>query len=104
MLDNSSNLEQPKPKLGLQSLQAVLDFLKENNFNVAIKDINTAKTYLIELGSSLPLVRDGADGIRAEYDEGNDKLTIWFTNGFADPKNEQRQKVQAWIDENFSRD
>jgi hypothetical protein len=99
----SNNVEQnEKPKLGLEQLPKVVEYLQSLGLRSAIHDIEDAKQYLQTFGHSLPLVRDGVDGIRADYDKRRDELKIWFTNGYEDPENEQRQEIKNWIKENFT--
>lgn len=97
-----NNFESKKPKLGLDKLEEIISYLKSLEMRVAIRDLEDAKSYLNTVGFSLPLVRDGADGIRADYDKKRDQLKIWFTNGFEDPSNEKRVEIQEWIKNNFS--
>jgi len=101
MKENSGEIQE-KPKLGLSKLPEVLLFLESQVMKIAIEDIEGARKYLIDIGHSLPLVRDGFDGIRADYQKRNDNLQIWFTNGFQDPNNEKRKLIEKWILDNFS--
>jgi len=101
-MDLEKNLERVKPKIGLDKLPEILSFLKSEGMNLAIDNIKIANNYLHNIGVSLPLVRDGFDGIRADYDKKNDKLTIWFTNGFEDLNNEKRKEIEKWLKNNFS--
>jgi hypothetical protein len=90
-----------KQKLGLGRLPEVIDFLKTLNLDIAVHDMENAKQYLLDVGHSLPLVRDGLDGIRASYDKRRDDLSVWFTNGFDNKNNETRIIVEKWISNNF---
>ena len=83
--------------------------IKDNNIKSEIitmerikRDIETAKNYLRDVGFSQNLVTDGMYGIRADYDKEDDKLKIWFTNGFDNPDNEIVIKVKKWLKENYS--
>lgn len=98
---NQNKVEKIKPKLGIEQLENVLSYLKSLNLNVAVEDLKEAKEYLNDICSDLILVRDGMDGIRADYDKDEDKLVIWFTNGFQNPTNEKRVEIEKWIKNNF---
>ena len=58
--------------------------------------IDRLKDPTSEMG--FPIVRDGADGIRASYTK-RGGLQIWFTNGFADPANPRRQEIENRLKE-----
>jgi hypothetical protein len=99
----SNSVEQnEKPQLGLEQLPVVVEYLQSLGLRSAVRDIEYAKQYLQTVGHSLPLVRDGMDGIRADYDEDGDHLKIWFTNGYESSNNEQRNEIERWLKDNFS--
>lgn len=95
------NFLENKENLGLEQLPKVLDFLRSLGMKIAINDIERANQYLLDVGESLPLVRDGLDGIRASYYKRKNILSVWFTNGFEDPNDEKRKIIEKWISDNF---
>lgn len=101
MNENFLEKKETKENLGLEQLPKVLDFLRSLGMEIAVRDIERAKEYLLDIGESLPLVRDGLDGIRAGYNKRKDILKIWFTNSFQNPDNEKRKIVEKWISDNF---
>jgi len=101
MSENFLEKKETKENLGLEQLPKVLDFLRSQDMEIAVNDIERAKQYLLDMGNSLPLVRDGLDGIRAGYNKRKDILSIWFTNGFQNPNNEKRKIIEKWISDNF---
>ena len=97
----NENFLEKKENLGLEQLPKVLDFLRSLGMEIAVNNIEKAKEYLLDVGDSLPLVRDELDGIRASYHKRKNILSIWFTNGFQNPDNEKRKIIEKWISDNF---
>ncbi|MEK7135991.1 MAG: hypothetical protein AAB821_00145 [Patescibacteria group bacterium] len=100
LLEHNTNQEK-KEKLSLNDLPKVLAYLESLGLKSAVMDIADAQRYLERVGHSLPLVRDGGDGIRADYDKRTGQLKVWFTNGFEEPDNPQRQEIEVWLKDNF---
>ena len=75
-------------------LQDIAEVLREMGLRVIDSNvtIDRLKNPTSEMG--FPIVRDGADGIRASYSK-REGLKIWFTNGFENPANPRRQEAEA---------
>jgi hypothetical protein len=96
----------PKPRLSLNHLSQIVDFLKSQNLEIWVTitewGIEGVKEHLRqEPYSEVSLVADGLNGIRASYDRGRDRLEISFHNGFEEPHHPVRQAVESWLSENF---
>jgi hypothetical protein len=106
-MDQTKNpIEQvPKPKLSLDDLPKVVEFLRSIGLQpwqyFEHASMEQIKDELRNQGNTIPLVMEGTNGIRASYEAYEDRFAVWFTNGFDDPQNETRRKIEAWLSENF---
>ena len=74
-------------------LRQIANILREMGFKVIDTMITLDRLKDPTSIAGFPIVRDGADGIRASYTKRRG-LIIWFTNGFEDLDNQKRQEVQ----------
>ena len=91
---NKELLLNQKKEQSFIKLQKIAQILKEMGLRVI--DHFISKDCFKE-SIPFPIVRDGADGIRAVYERG--EIKIFFTNGFEDPKNTRRQEVEIKLKE-----
>ena len=78
-----------------KDLPKIMDFLKSLGLTTMNYDLDNEMN---QYGN--PLVRDGLNGIRANYDNrrNRNRLTVWFTNNFESKDNEIRQQVEAFLE------
>jgi hypothetical protein len=78
-----------------EDLPKIMDFLKSLGLTTMNYDLDNEMN---QYGN--PLVRDGLNGIRANYDNrrNRNRLTVWFTNNFESKDNEIRQQVEAFLE------
>jgi len=74
----------------LERINYAAQILEEMGMDVQWRNINEENLLDPVKSMQIPLVSNGALGIRATYQ--NNNLKIWFTNGFENPKNSQRQE------------
>ena len=79
----------------LDKLQRAANILREMGLEVIDRFITEDR---LVSGLPFPIVRDGVDGIRAEYSKRRG-LKIWFTNGFEDPNNPKRREIEKRLNE-----
>jgi len=97
-MEKEPKIEQPEQfpvSEALDKLQRATDILREMGLEVIDRFITGDR--LIS-GLPFPIVKDGLDGIRAEYSKRRG-LKIWFTNGFEDPNNPERRKIEKRLNE-----
>jgi glutathionylspermidine synthase len=79
----------------LDKLRRATDILREMGLEVIDRFITDDK---IASEMPFPIVRDRVDGIRATFSKRRG-LKIWFTNGFEDPNDPERQKIEKRLKE-----
>ena len=79
----------------LDQLRRASDILREIGLNVLDRFITEDS---LTSKMPFPIVRDGVDGIRAEYSK-REGLKIWFTNGIEDPNNPKRREIEKRLNE-----
>lgn len=91
-----------KPRMSLDKLKVIMDYLKSINMEATphMRDVGAATKSLLE-GKPVPLVSDGLCGVRISYNRRLGRLKVWFTNGFENPEEPTRKKIEEWIKENF---
>ncbi|BFT94770.1 MAG: hypothetical protein MNSN_07100 [Minisyncoccus archaeiphilus] len=82
----------------MEKLRDILAVLRELNFRVLNEDMLLESLKEETAKAGFPIVRDGVDGIRVSYSEGNG-LRIYFTNGFMDDNHPRRLEVEAKLKE-----
>lgn len=76
-------------------LRQVADILRDMGMGVIDRLITEDN---LASGLPFPIVKDGLDGMRAEYSRRRG-LKIWFTNGFEDANNPRRQEIEQRLKE-----
>jgi len=106
MNEGLSKFEQRQQQLetnfdnAFQQLQKIAAILAEMGLNVRsyINDSDEIKLEWMR-DTAFPVALDGCDGIRASRNRKDDGFIIWFTNGFENPENPQRQEITTKLKE-----
>ena len=87
--------EQFSVSKAFNQLQRAADIMREMGLKVIDRFIT--KDRLVN-DMPFPIVRDGANGIRATYSK-QIGLKIWFTNGFENPNDPKRYEIEKRLKE-----
>ena len=79
-------------------LRNIAEILKGMGLQVIDQSITLDKFRDPAAEMGFPIVRNGANGIRASYSK-REGLKIWFTNGFEDPENPKRKEIEERLKE-----
>lgn len=90
---NTENKAEDKLQEDFDRLQRVAKILTELGFTVIDRFISISRLQDPTSEMGFPLVRDGANCIRASYSK-QKGLKIWFTNKLENPENSERQEVE----------
>lgn len=94
--------DEEKPKMALDKLKIIMDYLDEVGLygSKYTRNVEKVRKSLLN-GSTVPLVIPGGNGIRLTYDKAADQLKVIFVEGFSDPTFPLRKRVEAWLRDNF---
>ena len=81
--------------ISLESLVKVFSFIKEIE-GMRVIDSNIPSVEPKSQMASVPIVRNGADGIRFDFNPKRG-FVIWFTNGYENPNDEVVVKIKDFI-------
>ncbi|MDD4477123.1 MAG: hypothetical protein PHY40_03110 [Patescibacteria group bacterium] len=90
---NTHESETQKLSEDFNRLQKIIKILREMGLRIVKNPITIDTLYSPTSEIGFPIVRDGANGIRASYSK-IDGLKIWFTNGFEEPDDPKRQEIE----------
>jgi len=79
-------------------LKDIIEALREMNFRTLDNETLLEMLQDETAGMSFPIVREGANGIRASYSKSKG-LKIFFVNKYENPENPERQTVEAVLTE-----
>lgn len=91
----SKTPEQAAISEALDQLKRAVDILREMGLEVIDRFVTEER---LKSEMPFPIVRDGLDGIRAVYSR-RSGLKIWFTNGFENPNDPKREKIEQRLKE-----
>ncbi|MEK7066953.1 MAG: hypothetical protein AAB949_01090 [Patescibacteria group bacterium] len=92
------NHEESEFQENFNRLQKIAECLRELGLKVVDQNISEESLKSLTAKLGFPIARDGLDGIRASYSKTNG-LKIWFTNGFENPSDPERQRIARELDE-----